>query len=122
MDLNPLLSETAGVAGPCCSLDNRGDSTPDNIHHRLSRDFDPSLKIEVTATPEPNYPGGTFSKAKESYSLHYFFIVALDFFFVMFDCSSYSKYLFKYVILYIVFELYLVIKQITTKYIINFKF
>jgi hypothetical protein len=121
MALNPLLSETAGVTGPCCSLDNRRDSTPDNIHHRLSRDFDPSLKIEVTATLEPNYPGGTFSKAKESYSLHSFLLLRLIFF-VMFDCSSYSKYLFKYVILYIVFELYLVIKQITTKYIINFNF
>jgi hypothetical protein len=40
----------------------------------------------------------------------------------MFYRLSYLKYLFKYIILYVVFELYLVIKQIITKYIINFNF
>jgi hypothetical protein len=40
----------------------------------------------------------------------------------MFDHSCYLKYLFKYVILYVVFKLYLVIKQIITKYITIFKF
>jgi hypothetical protein len=40
----------------------------------------------------------------------------------MFDYSFYSKYYFKYVKLYVVFELYLVIKQIITKCIIIFIF
>jgi hypothetical protein len=40
----------------------------------------------------------------------------------MFDRSSYSEYLFKYIILEVVFELYIVTKQIIIKYIIIFNF
>jgi hypothetical protein len=42
-------------------------------------------------------------------SLYSFLLSPLTFL-VMFDRLSYSKYLFKYVILYVVFKLYLVIK------------
>jgi hypothetical protein len=36
----------------------------------------------------------------------------------MFNYLSYSKYLFKYIILYDVFNIYLVIKQIIIRYLI----
>jgi hypothetical protein len=39
----------------------------------------------------------------------------------MFNYLSYLKYLFKYIILYDVFNIYLVIKQIIIKYLIFFK-
>jgi hypothetical protein len=55
------------------------------------------------------------------YFLHSFLLSLLTFS-VIFDRLSYSKYLFKYVILYIVFKLYLIIKYIIIKYIIIFNF
>jgi hypothetical protein len=54
-------------------------------------------------------------------SLYSFLLSPLTFL-VMFDRLSYSKYLFKYVILYVVFKLYLVIKQIIIKYVTIFNF
>jgi hypothetical protein len=41
-------------------------------------------------------------------------------FWIIFDCSSYSKYLLQYIILQVMVEIYLVIKQIIIKYIITF--
>jgi hypothetical protein len=50
------------------------------------------------------------------------FLLSLLTFLIIFDPLSYLKYLFKYVILYVVFKLYLVIKQSIIKYIIIFNF